>query len=531
MKALDRWRYDPVVRGVLSVGNALAAVLLCSVWFGKSPTFASNVWPLAFTFVLVPLRGDAHQRYWDYARTEWLHTFGFVSRARLATACVVQELVEALLRAGVIVLLTLAIRSTRDGASLYSWLTLGCASWIGMLAVWAGIIGLVRASWSLAVNLDGSRAPLRRGKVTARRNDKLEDFFGPIAWVVLLGWVGLLVALLKRARRELREPGSTAHVRGSVIVRIAVALAIALPPCALGLWLQRAWIPAVCGAGVLGLLWECVREKEFTTSASTEVDDATERESDASSAPIGSRSAVRGHEHSAIGSAATRSGRASDPARAALRSTLASTLLWKQVDRSSVLAIGALLLLVVGLRWSVGGLPVSNEGQLWWVILLIVLLFVPGRVFRWTSTGEQAEFFVAHGRELAWMRRVELTAGLGILVVMAALFLLLVAGAPRTWAEWTCLLVASAQALIACNPSPITPEWRVRDAATAHGVVAGIFLALFLGDASEPGLSRVGFGLAASSFLVAATLWLHGWRRTFDESELRASELRFAERA
>lgn len=529
MRALDRWTNDPVVRGVLSTGNVVAAVCLGVAWFSKA-SIAREVWPMAFVLALVPLHGDAHQRYWDYARTEWLHAAGFVSRARLATACIVQEIVEALLRAFVLVLLTLHVRSTREGASLYSWLTLGCASWIGMLAAWTGVLVLVRASWSLAVNLDGLRSPHRRDKVAVGRNESSDDSSGPILWPSILGWIGLAAGLLAFVLRADRGANSTAQIRGSVLVRLCVALAIALPPCVLGLWLERAWIPAVFGGVVLVLLLQCVGEKEFANSVAGESGGRDEREHSAGSEPSAVRRVTR--ETDGAEPRKTTSGGRVTEAESAARPTLARILFWDQLDRSSLLGIGALLLLVMALRWIVGGLPTSGEdhGSTGFVILVFPLLFVPGRLFRWTSTGEQAEFLVGHGRELAWLRRAELVAGLGIVTLIAALCCLLIARVPQSWAEWSLLLVASAQALIVCNATPATPGWRVRDASTVHGVLAGISLAMTLSSADEPNAVRVGFGFAATGFLVAASLWVHGWWRTYDDAELRTREARFAER-
>ncbi|MBK7878598.1 MAG: hypothetical protein IPJ77_23315 [Planctomycetes bacterium] len=523
MKVLDRWTYDPVVRGLVSTGNVVAAVFLVIAWYGKS-AFSSDVWPMAFALALVPLRGDAHQRFWDYARTEWLHASGFVSRARLATACVLQELVEALLRAGVIVLLTVQIRSVPKSASLYSWLTLGCTSWVGMFAAWAGVLLLVRASWSLAVNFDVSRAPMRHGKIAARRNDASEDSFGPIALVWLLGWIGLAVALLELGWRKVREPGTSAHFRGSLLVRLTVALAIALPPCALGLWLESAWIPAVFGAGVLVLLGQCVYEKEFATSLSTAVDGPEDSSVDSESEPIERSTPPRTKAPSTQRS--TRTAR-----HPAIRTSLARAMLWRQIDRRIWFGLPILLIGVLLVRWGLGPPnPASFQPtEIWWGIPVLLLFFVPGRVFRWVSSGEQAEFFVAHGRGLGSLRRVEMTAGLGLLAALVALYCLLIAGVPRAWTEWACLLVACAQVLLACNESPLTRKLRVRDATIAHGVVGGLLLALFLEEAGNASAMWGGLGFASASFLIAASLWVHGWWSTFDEQALRTREVRFAE--
>lgn len=529
MKVLDRWRYDPVVRGLVSTGNGVAAVFIFFAWYGKE-VVSIDSWPMAFVLALLPLRGDVHQRFWNFARTEWLHASGFVSRTRLAAACAVQDAFEALLRAGVIVMLAVQIRSSGPtNASLYSWLTLGCTSWIGMFAAWFGVLLLVRGSWSLAVNLDPSRVHVRHGKPTVQRNDASEDSFGPIAWLAALGWIGIAAAgfaVVRRGLALMRDPGWSAHVRGSVLLRLLLALAIAAPPCVIGLWLGRAWIPALCGVGVLVLLWQCVVEKEFATSLSTGFDSSEDSGVDSESEPAERSTAPRTQVSSTHRSART----AHHPVP---RPSIARVLLWRQIDRKALLGIGALLLIVLLLRWSIGALPVTSvqAGRNGWLILVVVLLFVPGRIFRWTSTGEHAEFLVAHGCRFAWLRRAELTAGIGVVAAMVALCSLLVAGLPRAWTEWTCLLVASSQALLACNASPLTAKKRVCDATTAHGVFAGIFLAMCLGGASEASAMWAGLGFAVASFLVAASLWVIGWWRTCDEAALRTLELPYVEGA
>lgn len=528
MSNFTRLRHDPIALGVLAAGNGVALVCLGTVWIGKAIAdggLGAGLWPLALLFVLVPLHGDAHRRFWNHARTEWLHAFGFVSRERLATACVVQDIVGALLRAGLIVTLVQVERSTREGASTYSWFTLGCSSWIGQLVAWAGLVALVRGSWSVAMNVGVPRRAQKPSENPRQRGAAKEDEWGWVFWDVLgVVFSALLIAaLLQLILEGIRSRMTT--WRGTLLIRGLLILVLVAVPCAAALWLGRGWILPIAAALVLVALWATVREKEFGTVHAPELDPAENGvvlESASREAAVERTRAFAGRvEHVQVA-------RNASPRRSS-----AQVVLWNQFDRRRVLLFLALVLIAATVCWRIESMsaPTLASDGYRWLLLVPLLVLLPGRLFRWTSTGAQADFLVAHGQTLATLRRVELLVGAALVAAVVILFCLACSGPPTTWGRWSFLLLAISHVLVASNATPVTAKARVLDWIYLHAVLAGFLLTqIDLGRAPEDSAPFVPV-MASGLCLASAALWLRGWWWARDERGLRALEARYAERA